>query len=287
MGEVVPFRVPATLAAKCRASEEATAWLSRVPATVDALAARWDLSVGDPFESGAAWVAAATRDDGGDCVLKLGMPHMEGRDEIAGLRFWDSAPTVRLLEADDSLNAMLLERCMPGHSLRTRPEVEQDVVITELLRGLWQAPPPEAGFRSLSIMLDDWEQEAMQSEAASRDPALFRAGLDVYRKFSRDGSPQVLLATDLHAGNVLSARREPWLAIDPKPFVGDPTYDLTQHLLNCGERLHADPLAVTDTVAGMAGVDARRLRSWTFARIVVNPWSVDDRWQVTARTLAP
>ena len=25
----------------------------------------------------------------------------------------------------------------------------------------------------------------------------------------------------------------PWLVIDPKPFVGDPAYDATQHLFNC------------------------------------------------------
>jgi streptomycin 6-kinase len=34
----------------------------------------------------------------------------------------------------------------------------------------------------------------------------------------------VVISTDLHAGNVLGAEREPWLAIDPKPFVGDPAY---------------------------------------------------------------
>jgi streptomycin 6-kinase len=51
----------------------------------------------------------------------------------------------------------------------------------------------------------------------------------------------VLLATDLHAGNVLRARREPWRVIDPKPFVGDPAYDATQHLRNCGVRLRSDP----------------------------------------------
>jgi streptomycin 6-kinase len=61
-------------------------------------------------------------------VLKLGMPHMEATHEIDGLRFWDGKPTVRLLEADVSLNALLLERCEPGTSLRDVPEAERDVV---------------------------------------------------------------------------------------------------------------------------------------------------------------
>ena len=38
---------------------------------------------------------------------------------------------------------------------------------------------------------------------------------------------EVVLATDLHAGNVLQAERQPWLVIDPKPFVGDPAFDAT------------------------------------------------------------
>ena len=31
---------------------------------------------------------------------------------------------------------------------------------------------------------------------------------------------------DLHFENVLAAEREPWLAIDPKPLLGDPAFDV-------------------------------------------------------------
>ena len=80
---------------------------------------------------------------------------------------------------------------------------------------------------------------------------------------------QVLLCTDLHAGNILAADREPWLVIDPKPYLGDPTYDAVQHLLNCAERLHADPTGLADRMAGLLDVDAVRLRRWLFARCVL------------------
>ena len=52
-----------------------------------------------------------------------------GDHEIQGLRYWDGDPTVRLLEFDESLNAMLLERCEPGTRLRTIAEPEQDAAI--------------------------------------------------------------------------------------------------------------------------------------------------------------
>jgi Aminoglycoside/hydroxyurea antibiotic resistance kinase len=52
---------------------------------------------------------------------------------------------------------------------------------------------------------------------------------------------QALLATDMHGDNILAAQREPWLVIDPKPYVGDPACDLLPLMLNCEDRLAADP----------------------------------------------
>jgi streptomycin 6-kinase len=97
----------------------------------------------------------------------------------------------------------------------------------------------------------------------------------------------VLLATDLHAGNVLRAQREPWLAIDPKPFVGDPAYDATQHLLNCEGRLLADAEGTIARVAGLMQLDPSRVRRWLFARLAAEPrddWA-NDRWIGVARGL--
>ena len=79
----------------------------------------------------------------------------------------------------------------------------------------------------------------------------------------------MLLPTDLHGGNILASRREPWLVIDPKPYVGDPAYDPVQHMLNCPERLLADPVGLSARMADLCGVDRDRLGQWLFARSVV------------------
>jgi streptomycin 6-kinase len=78
----------------------------------------------------------------------------------------------------------------------------------------------------------------------------------------------VLLCTDLHAGNVLAAQRQPWLVIDPKPYVGDPTYDVLQDLLNCEERLLVDPKGPGHALADLLDLDRQRLLLWLFARCV-------------------
>lgn len=156
--------VPGRLAANCAKTPEASAWLVRLPQVVLVLQQRWSLTIGIPFddeEGSCAWVAPVALPGGHRAVLKLGMPHMESDHEIAGLRFLDGDPTVRLLEADDDLGAMLLERCEPGTNLRALPESEQDIVIARCLRRLWRSPGTPHPFRPLSVMTAHWRQETL------------------------------------------------------------------------------------------------------------------------------
>lgn len=283
--------VPAKLLANCGKTAERRAWLEKLPAAVADLIDRWSLRVGSPFQDAtAAWVAPAVRVDGAAAVLKLSMPHMEAAQEIEGLRFWDGNPTVRLLEADEALGALLLERCEPGTALGSEPETEQDAVIAGLAKRLRQAKvSPERRFRHLSEMVAFWCEETLAQRGFWPDAALVREGLDVMQRLAAPAAWDVVLATDLHAGNVLRADREPWLVIDPKPFVGDPAYELAQHLQVCERRLHADPFRLIRRVADLAEVDAERLRLWTFARAAADPredWR-NSLWIDIARALAP
>ena len=59
--------------------------------------------------------------------------------------------------------------------------------------------------------------------------------------------------------------------IDPKPFVGDPAYDATQHLLNCRARLRSDPYGTIRGFADRLDVDHGRVRLWMFARAAAEP----------------
>jgi streptomycin 6-kinase len=213
---------------------------------------------------------------------------MEGEHEIAGLRFWNGDPTVKLIDADEEHNAMLLERCEPGTPLLSVCENDQDAVIAPLLRRLWRVPISPHPFRPLSAMLRYWSLETIAAEASWPDAGLVREGLALFSDLSKEASTDVLLATDLHAGNVVRASREPWLAIDPKPFVGDRAYDASQHLLNCLERMIANPTRLIDRFADLLAVDRARVRLWTFARAAAEPrdnWRDSPLWTL-ARALA-
>jgi streptomycin 6-kinase len=251
-------------------------WLATLPDTVARLARTWSLTVQAPFVPGGqtAWVAPVRDRDDAERVLKVGWRHPEAEHEADGLQAWAGHGAVRVYAAERTADtiALLLERCRPGTSLATCPEYEQDEVIAGLLRRLWIAPPAGHPFCTLLAMCAQWAAEFVARLAArpeTVDPGLARDALALFGTLPAGAASAVLLVTDLHAGNVLAAHREPWLVIDPKPYVGDPAYDGVQHLLNCTERLHADPAGLADRMADLLEVDQVRLRRWLFARCVL------------------
>lgn len=74
-----------------------------------------------------------------------------------------------------------------------------------MLRRLWRVPPEPHPFRPLAALTDYWSEETLALADRWLDAALVREGLDLFRSLSRSAPVQVLLATDLHAGNVLRA----------------------------------------------------------------------------------
>ncbi|MDQ6784432.1 MAG: aminoglycoside phosphotransferase family protein [Actinomycetota bacterium] len=250
-------------------------WLTTLPGTIRHLEKAWSVHLGEPFQPGGqtAWVAPAAR-AGEDLVVKVLWRHPEAEHEGDGLCVWDGHGAIRLhaaTEVDAETMALLLERCRPGTTLKARPEPEQDLVVAGLLRRLWTKPAAGHRFRSLQSMCELWADEF--EEKASEGPGLLDAGLAregiaLFRQLPASAEQHVILCTDLHADNVLAAEREPWLVSDPKPYVGDPTYDALQHVLNCDVRLRADPRGLVRRMAGLLGLDSDRLLLWLFARCV-------------------
>ena len=120
-------------------------------------------------------------------------------------------------------------------------------------------------------MCDYWAnryEERSPSERSCLEAPLEKEGIRLLRELPRNGGDAVLLHTDLHAGNVLAAEREPWLAIDPKPYVADPACDVTQHIFNGVFVEGADAGALASPMARLLDLDLDRILLWLFARAV-------------------
>jgi streptomycin 6-kinase len=279
------FEMPANLVTTIGRHEPFDRWLSELPGIVTELCERWDIEVERPYQPGgtASWVAP-TRDGR---VLKVGWKHYEARDEAAGLRAWNGQGTVRVYRDEHfgQTDALLLEACRPGTTLtESLPPAERDEVIAKLLPRLWITPPPGSDFRPLQSMVDAWARSVRPEKLP--DPGLARTGLELWLSLPSTADRNVLLCTDLHPDNVLRAEREPWLIVDPKPYVGDPAYDPVQHMLNFPDRLATDPAAFAGRMATLLGLDADRVRLWLFARCVLEAEREPGLWAVATR-LAP
>jgi streptomycin 6-kinase len=263
-------------------------WLRRLPRVIEDLCGRWGLTLGAPFEPGGncSWVAPGTDVQGREIVLKVAWMHPEGLHEAEGLAAMAGIGAVELYDyqhVDDQTVAMLLESCRPGTVLRELPEPEQDVVIAEFLPQIWTTPLPDGHpFRPLSDMADYWadrSEELLADQPERVDAGIAREGFAAFRELARTGPSPVLLWTDLHASNVLAGTRHPWQMIDPKPYVGDPHYDVLQHLTNCADRLMADPYGLIARIAALTDLDADRIADWMRARSVVEAAAATSPWQ--------
>ena len=251
-------------------------WLDSLPGLLEEVAARWRLTVGEPYPHAFASVALRVRlADGTDAVLKLQYPDRESAHEAAALRAWAGSGAVRLLRTDPERRALLLERCEPGSPLLEAPAADRLAAFSALLPRLWVAAPAEV--TPLAEEAAWWLGSLESSWKAARralDRELLDAALLALQELPSTQGPLVLLNQDLHAQNVLGATREPWLVIDPKPLAGEREFGLAPVLRDVG-RWDLDALVpALDRLTTELGLDRDRARRWALAQTVA--WGFDE-----------
>jgi streptomycin 6-kinase len=261
----------------CGSSAEGRDWLERLPALVDACSAAWSLTLDEPFPYAFASLALpAVLEDGSKAVLKIQFPDRESEHEAAALELLGGDGAVRLFEFDTDRRALLLERAEPGTPLKElEPDRALDVFVG-LLPRLWKLAG--APFRSLADEAAWWADSLPGDYArAGRpfDPAILRAALEAIASLSGSQGEQVLVNQDMHADNVIRARREPWLLIDPKPLTGERAFGIAAtvrgHELRHGREAVLHRL---DRLCRELDLDRERARGWALAQTVA--WAIDD-----------
>jgi streptomycin 6-kinase len=277
--ELVPPSLP--LFATIGRRGDGRIWLKKLPALVRQLQEHWSLRLGTPFHGGScAWVAPVRLPDGGPAVLKVTWPHREAAGEADALELWDGNAAVRLYRRDRERHALLLERLDPGTELRSAdgiPAEQRLVLAAAVLWELWSAPVPgRTTLERVGDVAAEWAdgvEERMRRLRPGFDPGLVAHGARLLRELPTTSRREVVLHGDFNPGNVLAARRRPWLAIHAKPMIGDPAYDPWPLIGQVDDPFaHPEPhrvLAERGTVlADVLGEDADRLFAWSVARYV-------------------
>jgi streptomycin 6-kinase len=261
-------------ATTARIGPDADPWLASLDGFVETLRSQWRLVFGGAYPRGAiGWTIKATRDEAEPVVLKVSYPDGWFQEETAALAAWDGRGVVRLLASDPN-GAQLLERAEPGTPLLEEPDEDRALDLAAgVLEELWIDDP--GGITSVAEEAVEWAR-TMPGRLHLAGGPLERSLVDAAAALIRDLAPsqpeQRLLHGDLHLGNVLAADREPWLAIDPKPLVGERAFDVTALIRDKQEDLVADPLDGRRTVqrrfdrlSERFGLDRERLKGWSVA----------------------
>ncbi|MFJ9542549.1 aminoglycoside phosphotransferase family protein [Streptomyces sp. NPDC101225] len=252
-----------------REGEAGAAWLVELPAIVEELLGRWGcVSDGDVMYGGVGVIVPVRRRAGESAVLKVSFPHPGNVHEPDAFVAWGGCGAVLLHERDDARFAMLLERVQASTLAETEGGDEVVRVAGRLNRRLAIPAPP--GLPRLREQAGAWEEQ-LRKDAQELPHAVPRQVLDAavatVQELGR-AQPDTLIHGDLHARNILRADREPWLAVDPKGYAGDPAYDGGTLLKSRAPALlEADDLRkavhrVLDVFAEAAEPDRGRVERW-------------------------
>jgi len=277
--------LPPGLTSQAALGEDWASWLDRLPRRLQDLLEAWELTLdGDEVWHGfCSAVLPVTTPTGGRAVLKVSFDgDDEGLHEGLALQHWSGRHTVRLLRADPTRRALLLER-LTRTDLTSLPDLEACAVVAGLYPSLHTPALPQ--LRTVTSYVGGWLDDLA---AAGTDVPLPRRLVQQSLALGRDlvadaASTGVVVHGDLHYENVLADSDGTWVVIDPKPMSGDAHYEPAPMLWNRWDEVLAAPDVRTavrrrfHTLVDDGALEEDRARDWVIVRSVINAsWAVRD-----------
>lgn len=262
--------------------EAGAAWADSLPGLLGRVAERWGLTVEAPFEPlSYNYVAPAVRADGLHVVLKALLPETVRQTEPAVLGLADGQGMVRMLEHDAGAGVMLLERVEPGRPLLELADDEEATrIAARIMQRYWREPPERHPFPTVAEWLRAFDKH--RAEYGGSGPlrqGLFERAETTAAELLASSAPAVVLHGDLHHWNILSATREPWLAIDPQGVVGEPAFEVGAWLRNPMPDTRETPVLARRIaiLAEELHIDRERVAAWGAVNAVLSAaWSAEN-----------
>lgn len=208
-----------------------------------------------------------TRHNGQLAVLKIALPDPAAETATALLRLLDGHGAVRLLEHDAEHHASLLELCDPGTFAAAMPIEQADDAAAAGLPPLWNLPATSMpALPQLSEVIEQRASMLRRRADRLKDP-LLQMGADLYGSLATQAASARVLHGDANQRNVLQSARG-WLAIDPRPMLGDPCSELTMWVTTRLDEV-ADPVQRVSTLAARLELPRTRALTWVAAHTLL------------------
>ena len=248
------------------------AWCAALPEMAERYCLRWHLELDKALSGNGSRVFIGRQHGNRGVVLKLTPDRAIANEEAIALRAWAATPyAVDLLDADLETGALLLENIEPGTKASDQPELPPTSEVAALLAGLREA----AGYDGGQLPTLAQGMESMFSRIGGLlsnprvSPLVNRQILaDGHRKARElaSGGPAGLIHGDLHLSNILLAGSARGLvAIDPRPGVGDYTFDSIDWTLDRAASIDEVHERIDQLCKLVPGMDRDRLWRWCLA----------------------
>ena len=200
------------------------------------------------------------------------------------MQYFDGNGAVKLLDMDENKGWLLLERCSPGVSLSQLNDDRATLIAIQTMQSLWRPiDDNHCKFRHIKNRL-----EGLQRSEQSDSPIpkkLIRDAIFRGDELLSSLGEVVLLHGDMHHDNILSASRQPFLAIDPNGILGEREYEIGAFMRN--------PYSIIEThtnlkkcfdrrlsiITELTEFNRGRLLMWTFVQAILAAW-----WHVEDNT---
>src|SRR5271170_7286900 len=245
------------------------AWCAALPEMVKQYCLHWHLELDKALSGNSSRVFIGRQCGNRGVVLKVTPDRAIANEEAIALRAWSATPhAVDLLDADLEAGALLLENIEPGTRVSDEPEVPPVNEVAELLTGLREAaeydhgqlPTLAQGMESMFSRIGGLLSNPRVSPLVA--PQVLDDGYQRARELASDG-PTGLLHGDLHLSNILRAERARGLvAIDPRPGVGDFTFDAIDWTLDRVTGIDEVHERIGRLCPLVRGLDRDRLWGW-------------------------
>ncbi|HTX09740.1 MAG TPA: aminoglycoside phosphotransferase family protein [Solirubrobacteraceae bacterium] len=259
-------------------------FLDELPGRLTNIVGQWGLTLGKSLPIGiGGYLVEAWTSAGDEAVLKLsptgGEQDRANKLEAYALERWNGHGAVQLLMADVSAGALLVERCVPGETIDTLPDDETVTTSCALAKQLHRVPDGEDE-RLLSNAIEQIagivgrlsrSMETMGHPLSAHSERMIER---VHRDVAAASERVVVCHGDLNPGNVLSAQRAAWLAVDPLPVLAPEAYDAVSLVWSKRDWLLAqpDPARVLqrriELAADTIGVSPQNVWAWTLVRVI-------------------
>ncbi|MDF1654245.1 MAG: aminoglycoside phosphotransferase family protein [Coxiellaceae bacterium] len=261
--------------------EQGELWLAQLPEQLQQLQQQLNIELQTPFDDlSFNYVAPGVDQNNNAIALKIGVPNPDITHEIQALQHYNSQGAVQLIDSSNEYGWLLLQQCIPGDTLKTLYNENNDDQACEaaaaIMQRLWQPPKEPKNFPHIKEWLDQLKPHP------SLDRKLVEKAIGISNELLQDATNEVVLHGDLHHDNILRCEQQQWLAIDPKGVIGEPAYEVGAFLRNPMPQIftYNKPQQLIqrriDLISELTGLDTQRIKLWHFVQIILSVyWCLD------------